>query len=100
MLTPDDLFNCCTNGTAPDWGQYTELVLEGCRDMSDDPEAGTEISGGFSRNEAEFFAVYAISHEGYADAITDIHGTLSAADDILNHLSNLAGLPARRHDLL
>jgi hypothetical protein len=100
MITPDELFNCCTNGTAPDWSNYAELVLEGCRDISRNPDEGTEISGGFDRHEAEFFGVYAISHEGYADAITDVHGTMAAAEDIMHHLSGLSGLPARRHEVL
>jgi hypothetical protein len=99
MITPDELFNCCANGTAPDWAQYTELVLEGVKNLSDDPEE-TQYTGGFDRYEADLFSVYALTHEGNADAITDIDGTLAAADDILHHLSGLSGLPARRHEVL
>lgn len=95
-----DLYNCCARGLEPDWTVYAELVLEGCKDLSSNPEAGTEISGGFDRHEAEFFGVYAIHAEGYADAVTDVHGTLEEAERIMAKLSERSGLPARRHELL
>lgn len=84
------LFNCCTNCEAPDWTQFASLELGGCRE---DPDEEGHINGGYDRYEAEFFTVYSRCHKGYAEAITDWHGSFDEVVSTTEELARLSGLP-------
>lgn len=87
-MSDETLFNCCTNGVAPDWSQYDGLELGGCRFDSDEGH----VNGGLDRHEAEFFTVYGHLNEGGCEAITDIMGDFDAAERVGEKLAELSGL--------
>jgi hypothetical protein len=91
------LFNCCTNFTAPDWRQYRSLDLAGCHEVAEEG-----IVSGYSEDESDFFAVYAVLHDGCSDAITDVvaGASLDFAKDILRQLGEISGLPTTIHHAL
>jgi hypothetical protein len=86
------LFNCCTNNAEPDWSQFTNLELAGCRDVAEAGDDSTWIESGFTADEAEFFTIYGRDVEGCCEAITDIQGTFCEAEVIARFLSSLSGL--------
>lgn len=97
-MTDSDLFNCCTNGAAPDWSQFDALEIGGCINAADDEEKArgeTFIEGGHARAEAEFFTVYGHFRrdrgEG-VEALTDCD-TYEQAEAAAAELSRLSGLP-------
>jgi len=91
------LFNCCTNFTAPDWTQYRSLDLAGCHEVGEEG-----IVSGYAEDESDFFAVYAVLHDGCSDAITDVvaGASLDFAKDILRQLGEISGLPTTIHPAL
>nr|AJW30030.1 hypothetical protein pLM19O2_p85 [Ochrobactrum sp. LM19] len=66
-FTNADLFNCCAHGCSePDWSEFVSLELEGCcSEIYDNGEEWT-ISG-VTREQAEFFTIYGLRHNGEAD---------------------------------
>lgn len=101
-LSPNTLFNCQPDATAPDWRTYERLELSGCRDSAPDMrEAGdmslshdeTHIEGLQPINRAEFFTIYGRDGAtGFADAITDIRDAREALH-VAAALALLSGLP-------
>ena len=83
------LYNCCTDGVAPDWSQFDGLELGGC---CMDPDHEGSVNGGYDRYEAEFFTVYAHLKEGGCEAITDCHGPFDGAVSTAEELARLSGL--------
>ncbi len=85
------LFNCCTNGVAPDWSRFKSLETGGC--ITDTmPNGDTYTVGLVEDDRAEFWTVYARDHEGYAEAITDCESR-AAVDRTAAELSRISGLP-------
>lgn len=93
------LFNCCYQCVAPDWTLYASLSLGGCKT---DPEDDGQTLGNMTLAESEFFTVYGITPEGYAEAITDIGNgaSMEEAITVMGRLSGLSGLPSRVHPIL
>jgi len=87
------LFNCCTDGKAPDWSQYSGLELGGCETVEHDGE--TWRDGGISRDKAEFFSVYGRLVGGECEPITDTAegATFAEAEAIAEELRRISGLP-------
>lgn len=89
------LFNCCANGSAPDWSAYDHLEISACRNESDIPdETDTQQCG---IRAAEFFTVYGRlkpMNDGVmlADAITDIVDTADVLP-VAVELMRRSGLP-------
>ena len=72
-MDPTRLFNCCTTHVAPDWSQFVQLELAGCRNESDKPEETSTVElQPVSRS--EFFTIYGRfpQPDGTCEAITDI----------------------------
>lgn len=85
-MTPEKLYNCCTNYEPPDWSQFDGLELGGCID----DDGVTE--GGADRDDAEFFTVYGHLKVGGIEAITDCQ-TFDEGRAVMDYLSDLVGLP-------
>lgn len=101
--TPDEvakydclrLFNAQAENAEPDWNRFAHLEIGGCVDAADfDPAVPGSISvnGGQSAARAEYFTIYGRLHDGVAEAITDCHEGLAAADEIAAELAQRAGL--------
>lgn len=96
----DRLYNCCTRHEAPDWSQFTQLELAGCRDESETPDETCTV-GLQSASTAEFFTVYGRFPEpdGTCEAITDITDALDALA-VAGELARISGLPVIVHHSL
>lgn len=92
MFAPHQLFNCCTELAEPDWNEFTSLELGACRTEIDE-NGGEWTAGGLSRDDADFFTVYARNRDGEAEAITDIDTYLGACL-ILAELARISDLRA------
>jgi|TARA_E500000318_G_C3562120_1_gene213953 hypothetical protein len=89
-----ELYSCCENNEAPNWGDFTLLTLEGCVEEVSNPDAAPkdqvkDILGGQVREDAEFFTVYGWNNG--SRAITDVDD-LEQAIRIIQHLSETSGL--------
>lgn len=85
------LYNCCTDCAAPDWSLFDNLELGGCKDLSEEGDDDTYISGGYSAAEADFFTIYGHLKTGGCEAITDCK-TFDEAVDVGLELTALSGL--------
>lgn len=91
MRDPQALYNCCTDFTPPNWGDFTALEIGGCTQTVED-DGSTVTEGGASDSEAQFWTVYGRCKWGGCDAITDC-ATRAAADDAAAELSRISSLP-------
>lgn len=65
------LYNCRTDNTAINKGEFVSLLIGGCITESAEGEDSFTV-GGQSAESAEFFTVYGIRADGEGEAITDI----------------------------
>lgn len=86
-----NLYNCCTNYSAPDWKRFDAIEVGGCRNEAVDNAEETYICGGYGAEEAEFFTVYGHLIEGGVEDITDVY-TFEEALRIANLFCNQSGL--------
>ncbi len=86
------LFNCCTDGVAPDWTLFKALETGGCTDETDPDTGESWTNGGIPDATAQFWTVYGHLNEGGCDAITDC-ATRAEVDAVAEELSKLSGLP-------
>lgn len=90
-MQPSTLFNCCTSQQAPDWSRFASLEIGGC---IDDPDDSGHTIGDIDFDAAQFFTVYARTHDGDCEAITDCP-TLDDAHAAGAILSGLSELPMK-----
>lgn len=91
-MTQQRLFNCCTNGVAPDWSLFKWLETGGCTTETDETTGQSWTNGGEDDADAEFWTVYGRLNEGGSEAITDC-ATRAEVDAVARELSQLSGLP-------
>lgn len=94
-VTGDDLYNCCTGGTAPDWSRYSRLILAACRPDRDDPTADRLPLVGATADAATMFTVYGelAGMTPECEAITDIEpADASRALAVAARLASVSGL--------
>lgn len=71
-----------------DWSFYASLTLGGCTNEGDGVTHGMQ-----PRDRADFFTVYGVTHDGYSEALLDIHLSLEEARHVAASLHALSNLP-------
>jgi hypothetical protein len=88
------LFNCCTDGVAPDWSLFAWLEVGGCTSETDQHTGDTWTNGGVADSAAEFWTVYGRLKEGGCEAITDCL-TRVEAEAAAEEMREMSGLDIR-----
>lgn len=67
-FSDDELYNCQTGNSEPDWSSFSSLEIAACSENDGDVTSGLE----FADVNVKFFAIYGRTADGEAEAITDI----------------------------